>query len=70
MSLDELLPVVGSLPHQDKICLLQFLANNLAQEEGLPEIRSGTAFPVWSPYGAYAAAETMGQTLKEESGRP
>jgi hypothetical protein len=64
MSLAELLPVVRSLPHQDKVSLLQFLANSLAQEAGLPQIKPGDEFPIWSPYSAFAAAETLQQTLE------
>lgn len=63
MSLSELLPVVLELPHQDKLCLLQFLANSLAQDEGLPEIKPGTEFPVWSPHEAFLAALAMQHAL-------
>ena len=70
MSLIELLPVVRDLPHQDKLSLLQFLANSLAQEEGLPEIRPGTEFPVWSPYEAYTAADAMQRALETSGNAP
>lgn len=63
MSLSELLPVVRALPHQEKICLLQFLANSLAHDEGLPDIRPGAEFPVWSPYEAFPAAATLQHAL-------
>jgi hypothetical protein len=70
MSLTDLLPVVRDLPHQDKLYLLQFLANSLAQEEGLPEIRPGTEFPVWSPYEAYTAADAMQRALETSGNAP
>jgi hypothetical protein len=63
MSLSELLPVVRELPHQEKLCLLQFLANALAQDEGLSEIHPETEFPVWSPHEAFPAALAMQQAL-------
>ena len=69
MSIDELLPAVRDLPHGDKLCLLQFLANALAREEGLPEIRPGSEFAIWSPYDAFAAAATMLQTLEAGDNR-
>jgi hypothetical protein len=70
MSLTELLPVVRDLPHQDKLCLLQFLANSLAQDEGLPEIKPGADFAVWSPYGAFDAAVALDQALYAAGEKP
>lgn len=67
MSLSELLPVVRELPHQEKISLLQFLANQLAQDEGLPEIHAGAEFPVWSPQEAFPAALAMQHALDTSS---
>ena len=63
MSLTELLPAVRSLPHSDKLRLLQFLAGELAREEGLPDLRAGAEFPIWSPYDAYDAAQVLEQAL-------
>jgi hypothetical protein len=34
MSLSELLPIVVQLPHHEKLCLLQFLANSLGPGGG------------------------------------
>jgi hypothetical protein len=64
MSLSELLPIVVQLPHHEKLCLLQFLANSLAQEDGLPPIAPGSEFPIWSPYNAFSAAEAMQSALQ------
>jgi hypothetical protein len=66
MSLAELLPTVRSLPRHDKLRLLQFLAGELARDEGLPDIRLGVDYPVWSPYEAFEAARTLEQTLLTE----
>jgi hypothetical protein len=68
MSLAELLPAVRSLPHQDKLRLLQFLARELLRDEGLPDIRAGADYPVWSPYEAFAAARVLGEALQAEGG--
>jgi hypothetical protein len=70
MSLSELLPIVGELPHHEKLCLLQFLANSLAQEEGVPPIAPGTEFPVWSPYEAFAAADVLDRALESSGDAP
>jgi hypothetical protein len=61
MSLAELLPAVRSLPHPDKLRLLQFLARELVRDEGLSDIRPGTDYPVWSPYESFEAARTLEQ---------
>jgi hypothetical protein len=68
MSLAELLPSVRSLPHEDKLRLLQFLAGELAREEGLPEIPPGAACPIWSPFDAFEAAGVLAQALQAEGG--
>ncbi len=70
MPLSELLPVVRDLPRQEKLCLLQFLANSLAQDDGLPEIRPGAEFPVWSPYEAFPAAATLRHALDTTDDAP
>lgn len=69
MSLAELLPAVQSLSHQDKLRLLQFLADELAREEGLPELRPGAEYPIWSPYEAFEAARVLEQALDAERTR-
>ena len=66
MSLVELLPAVRSLPHLDKLRLLQFLVGELAREEGLLDIRSGAEYPIWSPHSAYQAATILERTLLRE----
>ncbi len=70
MSLAELLPAVQSLPHQDKVSLLQFLASAIAQDEGLPAAGVGGDFAVWTPYGAFEAAQTLHQALQADAGQP
>jgi hypothetical protein len=69
MSIAELLPVVRSLSHPDKLRLLQFLAGELARNVGLPSIQPGAEFPIWSPFDAFDAAATLGKTLGDQGGR-
>lgn len=66
MSLVELLRDVQSLPRADKLKLIQFLAQELAEVEGPPALQAGQHYPVWSPDQAFAAAETLLQTLRTE----
>jgi len=66
MSLTEMLPDIQSLPRADKLKLIQFLAQELAESEGPPALREGQSYPVWSPDQAFAAAETLLQTLRTE----
>jgi hypothetical protein len=70
MSLSELLPIVGELPHHEKLCLLQFLANTLAQEHGIAQIASGSELPIWSPYDSFPAAHAMQAALQSDGGEP
>ena len=58
-----LLHTLHTLPRADKQYLTQFLVSELAQEE-LDVLKPGLAYPVWSPYDAVEAAETMLAVLK------
>ena len=66
MSLVEMLPDIQCLPRADNLRLIQFLAQELAEAEGPPALVSGQSYPVWSPDQAFAAAETLLQTLRAE----
>jgi hypothetical protein len=66
MSLVEILPDIQSLPRADKLRLIQFLAQELAEAEAPPSLVSGQSYPVWSPDHAFAAAETLLQALRTE----
>ena len=60
MSIAELLPLVESLPHTDKLKLMQFLLMQFAREEGvaleLPEDRRQD--PLWSIIGMAEGTES------------
>ncbi len=66
MSLTEIIPVLQALPRADKLRLLQFLAFELAQEEGVGWFDSETTHPIWTPYNAFEAADTLLQALEAE----
>jgi hypothetical protein len=66
MSLVEMLQDIQSLPRADKLKLIQVLAQELAEAEGPSALQAGQSYPVWSPDQAFAAAETLLQTLRPE----
>ncbi|MBK6534079.1 MAG: hypothetical protein IPF99_32260 [Deltaproteobacteria bacterium] len=66
MSLVELLPNIHSLPRADKLRLIQFLAQELAEAESSPLLETGREYAVWSPDRAFTAAETLLETLRSE----
>jgi hypothetical protein len=64
MKLDELLPALHELPRADKFRAVQFLTAELAQGEGL---LPGAEYPIWSPYEAHDAADTLTQYVREQT---
>jgi hypothetical protein len=61
-----LLPALRALPRTDKLRVIQFLASELAQEEGAPLPEAGGAYPVWTPLHAFDAAAVMLKALQDE----
>jgi hypothetical protein len=59
----ELLNHLRALNRAEKLHVLQVLVSELAQEEATL-LRPGLAYPVWSPYDAHEAADTMLKLLK------
>ena len=80
MPLDQLLPTLSQLSHQDKLRLIHFLLLEVAREEGcnlepnpeqdrsnaLLEELAATPAVVWSPYDAHEAAKTLSSLLVAE----
>jgi hypothetical protein len=62
----ELLSKVQALPRVDKLRLMQFLAFELAREEGVALLQPNEDYPMWTPYDAFDAASTLLNALKEE----
>lgn len=59
----KLIATLRELSRSDKFYIMQFLISELAQQE--PElIKPEQAYPVWSPYGADEAADTMLEALQ------
>ena len=82
MSLNELLPTVSQLSHQDKLRLIHFLLLAVAKEEGysleatensdsenvlLNQLASTEAF-VWSPQAAPEAIQALSELLVAAQG--
>ncbi|WP_016951699.1 hypothetical protein [Anabaena sp. PCC 7108] len=77
MPLNELLPTVSQLSHEDKLRLIHFLLLAVAKEEGcnlespdgqqqehlLLKQLASTEAVVWSPYDAHEAAQTLSDML-------
>jgi hypothetical protein len=59
----DLLNNLRALDRSEKLHVLQVLVSELAQEEQ-KTLRSGISYPIWSPYDAHEAAETMLNLLK------
>jgi hypothetical protein len=68
MNLSEILPTLHALPRPDKWRLIQLMVADLAREEGKSPIEAGGAYPIWSPYHAFDAADALLKALGEEAG--
>ncbi len=62
--LTQIVPLLRQLNRPEKLYLIQWLASELAQEEK-EWFAPGQEFPIWSPYDAFGAAETMLAVLAE-----
>lgn len=68
MSLVEIGRVFQSLPREDKLRLIQFLAQDSAEAEAPAALVAGEEDPEWSPYDAFEAADTLLGVLRAEDG--
>ena len=66
MLLNELLPTLQTMSRTDKLRLLQFLVFELAQEENIEWLEPNVAYPIWTPYNAFEAADTLLKVLEAE----
>ena len=64
MSVTEIMPEVRSLSRQDKLKLIQLLAQELERDE-TEIIESNRDYPIWSPDAAFAAGAVMLAVLAE-----
>ena len=65
LSVTKLLPELQALARVDKLRVMQFLISELAREEG-ETLQADTDYPVWSPYDAFDAANSLLDALMEE----
>ncbi len=59
----ELISTLRELSRSDKFYIMQLLISELAQQEA-DLIKPNQAYPVWSPYSADEAADTMLKALQ------
>ncbi|OUL36794.1 hypothetical protein BV372_05800 [Nostoc sp. T09] len=59
----ELLSTLQKLNRADKLYIVQVLVSELAQQEA-ELLKPGQSYPVWSPYDAFEAANTMLEVLQ------
>jgi hypothetical protein len=60
--LADLIPEAKSLSRVDKLRLIQFLAEDLANDDG-GNIKANQSYAVWSPDSAFTAADVMLKAL-------
>lgn len=65
MTVSELIPTLHHLNRADKLRVMQLLLTDLAQEEGAL-LTAGAAYPLWSQYDVYEAAETLEAALEAD----
>jgi len=65
MSVMEMFPAVKDLPRADKLRLMQFIAQELVdEEEAILELKAGVVYPLWTPQDIpNSAAETLAAYL-------
>ena len=71
MSLAELVPMVQTLPREDKRRLAELLARDLASGDGdeILEFLASSPQEVWSPLDAYEAGETLLKFLQSDGAK-
>jgi hypothetical protein len=65
----ELLNALQGLNRADKLYIVQVLISELAQQE-TDLVKPGQSYPVWSPYDAFEAANTMLEVLQAAKNQP
>jgi hypothetical protein len=66
MSLTELMRALRNLPRDDKLEIIRLLVSDLTGQEGIDLLQSGASYPIWTPFGAYDAANSLQQLLDED----
>lgn len=68
MGLPQLQSTIKILSRTEKFRLVQFIINELAEEESSSMLKNGKEYPIWSPYNAHEAAETLLNELDKHNG--
>ncbi len=66
MSIAELMPTLKSLPRDEKLQAFRLLASELTREAGVDVLQSGESYPIWTPFDAYDAAQSLQRMLEED----
>ena len=66
MSFAELVPTLTSLPRDQKLQVLRLLAFDLTQEAGVDVFQDGASYPIWTPFDAHDAAQSLQRLLEED----
>ena len=65
-TLTELLPTLQVLSRAEKLWVVQYLVFELVREEEADLLTPDMSYPVWSPYNAYEAADTLLKALEAD----
>ncbi len=65
MSIAELLPILQNLSRTEKLQIMKFLVQQLADEEAL-SLQPGATYNVWSPFNSHDAALKLAALLEED----
>ena len=65
----DLLNTLQNLDRADRLYILQVLISGLAQQEA-DLIKPGQSYPIWSPYDAFEAGNTMLEVLQAAKTEP
>jgi hypothetical protein len=64
--LAEVLPALRVLSRADKLRAVQYLVSELVREEETDLLTPDMRYPVWSPYDAHEAANTLLNALEAD----
>ena len=66
MSVTELLSTLKALPREDKLKVMQFLTDELANEVAASLLQPGATYHIWSPYNPHGASQKLMALLEED----
>lgn len=66
VSITQLLPTVQAMPRAEKIQLIQWIATQLAQDEGVVALSPDVKYALLSPSESHEAASVLSAFLEQE----